>query len=119
MALSKLNNTIKIIFISIFVLSCNKKNETVEIEILSNEVKCVFTENKDSILNNLEYQKLSFNIVDYKIKNNSNEKYFFCIDDLFFTTSEEAAVDNSDLFYQNYGFNVGFNIINNDKICSG
>jgi hypothetical protein len=117
-----------LIYLSLFLLmlfSCSKNKKDLKLELLTNQVICVdnikkiqFMENY--YLPNKEYDSLSKNILQYRITNNSNKKYFIMLNENSIGTLER------DLYREAMGKkkssilnSLDFSLYKNDSILDG
>ena len=95
-----MKNTV-FLFLSLLLLSCDDKKEGLELTLINQSINCVsnldyakiyYYGNKkyDSI-----YNKLSLNVVKYKIKNSSNKKYIIVLNSDFFGHYDEYFYDDT------------------------
>ncbi len=113
----------KNIFCTILVLfllqSCNKKDDDLELILLTNEIICVdisfsdvFEVNKKGYFNIRIYDTLSKNIVNYKIVNNSSFKYFIVLNEDNIDVLENNYLNKKGIEYDG----VFLNLYRNDSI---
>lgn len=107
----------KILLLTVTVLFCScSKKDSLEIQILNNNISCVYSENNDYPVLDSTYDKLSLNKITYCLKNNSNKKYFIYFNNNRFDTFEKdkdrinASRDVADIY---------FNLYDNDKLITG
>lgn len=116
-------NKMKNIFCTILVLfllqSCNKKDDDLELILLTNEIICVdisfsdvFEVNKKGYFNIRIYDTLSKNIVNYKIVNNSSFKYFIVLNEDNIDVLENNYLNKKGIEYDG----VFLNLYRNDSI---
>ncbi len=112
----------------IFLLcSCKeqKKQDDLEIELMSETISCI--ENLDyaklyykSKKYDSLYNKLSMNVVKYKIHNNSNKKYFVVLNSNFFEQYDEYDWKFPDSKNKNLSINsINFSLYSDYKVLGG
>jgi hypothetical protein len=101
--------------------SCNKKKSGLEIILLTNEIRCVeipfknvFEINEKKYFKNGIYDSLSKNIINYKIVNNSSEKYFIILNKEDIDVLESHYLNKMGIKYDG----VFLNLYNNNSILS-
>ncbi len=101
--------------------SCNKKKNGLEIILLTNEIRCidlpfknVFEVNEKEHLKNKIYDSLSKNIINYKIVNNSNKKYFIVLNEESIDLLENHYLDKTGIEYNG----IFLNLYNNNSILN-
>jgi hypothetical protein len=117
----------KIIYLSLFVVinfSCQSNKKDLKIELLTNEIVCVVDINKNDFQEvfykpNIEYDSLSKNILNYKITNISDKKYFIMLNENNAGTLEKDFY-NEALGRKKSNLNsIDFSMYKNDSVLDG
>ncbi|THD29699.1 MAG: hypothetical protein DI588_18445 [Flavobacterium johnsoniae] len=116
----------KIVLFLLFI-SCTQKKDDLDLVLLNSEVVCI--ENLDfdvqkinekDYLNNIEYDSLSRNILNYKLTNNSDKKYF-----IYLNENKLNVIENDVYLNPHFSNRLGkengisFNLYKNDSIING
>jgi hypothetical protein len=117
---------LKILLFSIFV-SCDKKEKDLDLILLNNEVVCVENIdmnvskiNEKDYINNKAYDSLSRNVLNYKLTNNSTNKYFIVLNSNSLEVMESNFILEK-LVENRIGTKSGlsFNLYKNNSIIKG
>lgn len=120
-----MKNIFFLIFFTLTLFSCTKNKKDLEIELLTNEVICVDNLKKFDLIDtryqpNKNYDSLSKNILQYRITNNSDKKYFIMFDENSIGTLERdlyrEAIGKKNFSPLN---SLDFSLYRNDSILDG
>lgn len=114
-----------VLLLSLTILSCQNKSD-IELTLLNKDIVCINKMDyekrfhvKDYFENKI-YDSLSKNLVNYKLTNNSDKKYFFVLDEDY----PETIENDSFMKYLNKDklklrSKISFNLYRNDSIING
>ncbi|KFF06419.1 hypothetical protein [Flavobacterium reichenbachii] len=120
-----MKKSLSLISLILILISCNKNEKDLKIELLTNEIICVDNLKSFDFIQtryqpNKEYDSLSKNILHYRITNNSDKKYFIMFNENSIGTLER------DLYREGLGKkdisplnSLDFSLYKNDSILDG
>ncbi|MBF7092883.1 hypothetical protein IUY40_15210 [Flavobacterium sp. ALJ2] len=120
-----MKNNFFLIFLTLTLFSCTKNKKDLEIELLTNKVICVDNLERFDFIEtryepNKDYDSLSKNILQYRITNNSDKKYFIMFNENSIGTLER------DLYREGIGKknfsplnSLDFSLYKNDSVLDG
>jgi hypothetical protein len=120
-----MKKSFSLISLVLILLSCNKNEKDLKIELLTNEIVCVdnlksYDYIETRYQQNKEYDSLSKNILHYRITNNSNKKYFIMFNENSIGTLEpdlyHEALGKKDFSPLN---SLDFSLYKNDSVLDG
>lgn len=104
-------------FLLVIMISCQKKQD-LEIIILNKEAHSLVNPNFTNEKTANSYDRLSLNIINYSLKNNSDKVYYIFFNDEGFKTMESYKDIKGNLVNNNQE-GICFNIYKGDKLSTG
>lgn len=112
-------------FLLLILISCSKKEKDLKLELLTNQIFCVENIGRNQFLENFyipnkEYDRLSKNILNYRITNVSDKKYYIMLNENTIGTLERDDYKEAKGMKKSEVANsVSFSLYKNDLLLNG
>jgi len=120
-----MKNLFFLISLILILCSCNKNKKDLKIELLTNEIICVYNLKSLDFIEtryqpNKEYDSLSKNVLHYRITNDSDKKYFIMFNENSIGTLERNLYHEA-LGKKNFPLlnSLDFSLYKNDSVLDG